>query len=223
MARLVVETGSLQGQSFPIDPGLTIGREKHNDIAMPTNRKASREHCKVWREASQRYAVADFGSTNGTMVNDERTVRTTLKDGDRIRIGDATFRFELEEADRPPKKAAPEIGTAPETGTAPKTGTRPDLAAVLRGEAPLQRAPKGTGAAEGAAIEVKQRLLQYHKKRGGGSVLGSDVGQMAGLGKWILVLVAIGAAVGLFFVARNLAVGSRQAQDTPPVETPDAP
>ena len=111
MARLIAENGPQEGEIFQIDPGLTLGRERHNDVSMPTNRKASREHCKIWREAPRRYAVADFGSTNGTLVNDEKVVRHTLSDGDRIRIGDVVFRFELEEEDLPkPQPAKPPEG-----------------------------------------------------------------------------------------------------------------
>ena len=106
MARLVAESGALEGQTFPIDLGLTLGREQHNSIPMPANRKASREHCKVWREAPQKYSVADFGSTNGTQVNDAKVVRQPLNDGDRITVGDVVFRFEFDDEDRPKKPAA---------------------------------------------------------------------------------------------------------------------
>src|SRR5687768_8171567 len=79
MAQLVVQSGPLEGKVFPIDPGLTIGREAHNTIAMPDNRKCSRDHAKVWREGPERYAVADLGSTNGTLLNDEKVTRQALK------------------------------------------------------------------------------------------------------------------------------------------------
>jgi hypothetical protein len=49
MARLVGESGSVTGKTWAIDPGLTLGREGHNTIPMPDNRKASRDHAKVWR------------------------------------------------------------------------------------------------------------------------------------------------------------------------------
>ena len=42
---------SLSGKAWKIDPGLTLGREAHNTIAMPDNKKSSRDHAKVWREA----------------------------------------------------------------------------------------------------------------------------------------------------------------------------
>jgi len=211
MARLVAESGSLEGQVFPVDPGVTLGREKHNSIAMPENRKASREHCKIWREGPQRYSIADFGSTNGTLVNDEKVVRQPLADGDRIRIGEDVFRFELDEEEKPkPKVRAP-------------AEARPDLASVLRGDAPPSRPPQGTGATDASQIEIKQRLLQYSKKSRKGSIAGADMGQMAGLGKWVLILVALGVAVGIALAARACMVTARERQLPPAEEAPEGP
>ena len=113
MAQLVVVTGPLEGKVFAIDPGLTIGREAHNTIAMPDNKQCSRDHAKVWREGPNAYAVADLGSTNGTLVNDEKISRQTLKDGDVIAIGEISLRFELGVDEKPkPKPAAPKATLA---------------------------------------------------------------------------------------------------------------
>src|SRR5688572_24287958 len=134
MAQLVVVSGPLEGKVFAIDPGLTIGRESHNTIAMPENKKCSRDHAKVWREGPNAYAVADLGSTNGTLVNDEKVARQPLKDGDVIAIGETALRFELGEDEKPKSKPAPPKAT---------------LAEVLSGKAPLA----GQSAAAGAPGE----------------------------------------------------------------------
>lgn len=186
MAQLVVESGPLQGRTFPIDPGLTIGREAHNTIAMPDNKQCSRDHAKVWREGPQRYAVADLGSTNGTLLNDAKVSRQSLKDGDVIAIGPVTLRFELGEDEKPKAKAAP---------------TRASLAEVLSGKAP---AGTGAGPADASKIEVKQRVLQYSKKEAGRAGLGIDVSQTAGPMRWLLVLAALAVAAGLFLAVRSL-------------------
>jgi pSer/pThr/pTyr-binding forkhead associated (FHA) protein len=39
--------------------------------------------------------LVDASSTNGCFVNDVRVTRHRLRDGDLVRIGDRTFRFEL--------------------------------------------------------------------------------------------------------------------------------
>jgi predicted component of type VI protein secretion system len=190
MAQLVVQSGPLEGKVFPIDPGLTIGREAHNTIAMPDNRKCSRDHAKVWREGPERYAVADLGSTNGTLLNDEKVTRRNLKDGDVIAIGEISLRFELGVDEKPKPKAAPPRAT---------------LAEVLSGKAPMA----GTTAAGGAAgevpkIEVKQRLLQYQKKAAGPAGLKTDVSQTAGAYRWILIGVALAVAAGIYFAIQSV-------------------
>lgn len=191
MAQLVIESGPLAGRTFAIDPGLTIGREAHNTIAMPDNRKCSRDHCKVWRESPGRYSIADLGSTNGTLVNDEKITRQALKEGDVIAIGEVTLRFELGEDEKPKPKAAP---------------TRASLSEVLSGKAaPTPTAGSAASAASGApAIEVKQRVLQYSRKDAGKTALRTDLGQTAGLQKWIYVGIALAAAAGLFYAAMSV-------------------
>ena len=203
MAHLVAESGPLEGQIFPIDPGLTIGRAPHNTIALPQSRHASRDHCKVWQEGPKRYALADLGSTNGTLLNDDSVTRQSLEDGDRIGIGDAVFRFVLDESEKEQKKAP-----APESA-------RPDLASVLRGDAPMKAPTTEASAKEAGTLEVKQRVLQYQKKSKRGSLLSWNMGQMAGPTKWIVVLIVLGATVGLFLIAKNLATGGTQREPVP--------
>jgi predicted component of type VI protein secretion system len=187
MAHLVVESGPLQGRTFTIDPGLTIGREAHNTIAMPENKKCSRDHAKVWRESPGKYSVADLGSTNGTLVNDDKISRQPLKDGDLIAIGEVHLRFELGEDEKPKPKAAP---------------TRASLADALAGKAAN---PAGGGAPAGDAplIEVKSRVLQYNRKAAGGGV-NIDISQTAGLLKLVYVVAALAVAAGLYFGIRAI-------------------
>ena len=206
MARLIAQEGPLKGQVFEIDPGLTLGREKHNDIALVGNRHASRDHAKVWKDGPTTFAIADLGSTNGTLVNDDKITRRSLAEGDEIRIGDAVFRFELAEADKPKPKAPP-------------TEDRPDLAAILRGEATARPATGTTAPGETAGtIEVQTRVLQYQKKRSGGGMLGWDMGQLEGERKWLMILIALGVAVGLFFLVKSLIPDRQPPPERPPVE-----
>lgn len=196
MARLVGTEGAFEGQVFPIDPGLTLGREAHNDIAMPGNRHASRDHAKVWKDGPQSWSLADLGSTNGTLVNGSKVTREHLADGDEIRIGDFVFRFELSSADKPKpaqKKDAP-----------------PDLAAVLRGEA-VAKAPVGQAKAGETAdsIEIQQRVLHYQKKSARGSAMSHDIGQMAGAGKWLRILAAIAVLAGVAWVVMSFTQKAR--------------
>ena len=183
MARLVCESGSLAGREWKIDPGLTLGREGHNQIPMPDNKKASRDHAKVWRESPGRYSVADLGSTNGTLVNDGKIARQVLVDGDEITVGEVKFRFVLDDEDRPKRATAP------------------------KPEAAVPKGAPGTagGAAEaGARIEVKSRVLQYQKKGAKGGMATWDLSQSSGGTKWIPILLAIAIAGGLFWLVMHL-------------------
>jgi hypothetical protein len=194
MARLIAEEGALSGREYPIEPGLTLGREPHNQVAMPDNKKASRDHAKVWREAPGRYTLADVGSRNGTLVNDGPVTRQPLRDGDLIRVGEQVFRFVLDEADRP----------APKKDAAPASS----LADVIAGKArPTATAGSAAAASGVPTIEVKSRVLQYSKKAAGGSLATWDVGQSAGGLRWLMILVALAVAAGLFFLVRGIVGG----------------
>ena len=89
---------------------------------------------------------------------------------------------------------------------------------MLRGEAKPQAAPKGTGATAADAIQIKQRILQYQKKANKPGVMGVDVSQTAGPLRWILVLVALAAFAGIFYVVRTMVAGagSDAPEEAPP-------
>lgn len=196
MARLICEHGPIEGQSFDIGDGLTIGRGTHHGIAMPKDPKASRDHAKVWKAGPNQYNVADLGSTNGTLLNNSAVTRGTLREGDMLQVGLAVFRFELDEAERPkPKAPAAKASSG-------ASGGRQDLAAVLRGEAKPE--PKAT---DGLGIEVKERILQYSKKDRGGTVATSDIGQMAMGQRWLMYAVGLAVAIGLFMAIKGVMGG----------------
>jgi pSer/pThr/pTyr-binding forkhead associated (FHA) protein len=73
---------------------LTIGRGGSNDIPLPWDPKVSRVHAALGRLGAA-WVVEDDGlSRNGTFVNEQRvTSRRRLRDGDVIRVGDATVRY----------------------------------------------------------------------------------------------------------------------------------
>jgi len=194
MARLVAEEGALKGREWPIEPGLTLGREPHNQIAMPENRKASRDHAKVWRESVGKYSIADVGSRNGTLVNDGPVTRQALRDGDVIVVGEQTFRFVLDDADRPaaPKKEA---------------GPPSSLGDVIAGRVKPTPTAGSAGAGATPTITVKSRVLQYSKKDAGGSAAGWEVGQSSGTLRWIGIGIALALAAGLYFAVRALTGG----------------
>lgn len=55
----------------------------------------SRRHAELFCDPFGRWWIRDLGSTNGTLVNDERINEKVLRPGDRIGIGDYTIEFQL--------------------------------------------------------------------------------------------------------------------------------
>jgi pSer/pThr/pTyr-binding forkhead associated (FHA) protein len=80
---------------FRILPGnmKTIGRAPGADFVLDAA-LVSRVHCRVTAGATE-LEVVDLESTNGTFVNGERTVRGTLKHGDRLGVGRVELRVDL--------------------------------------------------------------------------------------------------------------------------------
>ncbi len=93
---LVVEDSDIiaPNTQFRIDSGTTsIGRSSTSDIVLKNDDYVSGQHARLTRHGGLLY-VEDAGSTNGTYVNDRKTVGATpLRSGDRVRVGSTTFRY----------------------------------------------------------------------------------------------------------------------------------
>ena len=68
----------------------TIGRGTGADFIVDAA-LVSRIHCRLTAEVSDRLVVEDLDSTNGTIVNGQKTDRAILRDGDTVTIGRRTF------------------------------------------------------------------------------------------------------------------------------------
>ncbi|MGE5599616.1 MAG: FhaA domain-containing protein [Bacteroidota bacterium] len=92
-AWLRVEEGPDAGREFQLLPGRTIvGRQDQCHIIL-TDPKVSRCHAAIVHDEHGRYGVVDLGSTNGTAVNGRMGARHSLRDGDRIRVGQTVMLF----------------------------------------------------------------------------------------------------------------------------------
>jgi pSer/pThr/pTyr-binding forkhead associated (FHA) protein len=95
-ATLVVEDSDILAPNtqFPVENGTTsIGRSSASDIVLKSDDYVSGQHARLTRHGGLLY-VEDAGSTNGTFVNDRKTVGATpLRSGDRVRVGSTTFRY----------------------------------------------------------------------------------------------------------------------------------
>jgi pSer/pThr/pTyr-binding forkhead associated (FHA) protein len=93
---VVLTPGPAQGKVIPINVSqFFIGRDPGCQLR-PTSLHISKRHCALLRREDKVF-VRDFGSTNGTFVND-RQIRGEIEllDGDQLRVGPLSFTVRLE-------------------------------------------------------------------------------------------------------------------------------
>ena len=94
---LVVEESEVLAPQtrFDLKDGATsVGRSSTSDVVLKSDDYASGRHAQLTRHGGLLY-VEDLGSTNGTFVNGRKTVGATpVRNGDNVRIGSTTFRYE---------------------------------------------------------------------------------------------------------------------------------
>lgn len=109
---LVVTDGPHKGKEIPIKLSqFIIGRDPQCQLR-PASSMISRRHCAILVRQGKVF-LRDFGSTNGTLVNDKRVEgEIELHHQDRIKIDPLNFAIHIETSEAT-AKAAP--GQAPET------------------------------------------------------------------------------------------------------------
>ena len=89
---LVVMSGPMAGMRFPVSGPLEIGREA-DGVRISYDAQASRRHARV-SPGGGGLQLEDLGSTNGTLVNGQRVMMTSLRAGDSFQVGATNFRVE---------------------------------------------------------------------------------------------------------------------------------
>jgi hypothetical protein len=95
--RLVVERapGHEPGMIYDLDGDLVLGRGDRAEIRLEDPFASSR-HARIFEQGNS-VVVEDLGSTNGTYLNEELLQsQRPLHPGDRVRIGDSEFTFEVD-------------------------------------------------------------------------------------------------------------------------------
>jgi len=219
-ARLYVLGGPEVGQVHELDPSLgelRLGRSPECEVPL-RHRSVSRVHAHLVCMAGA-WRVRDADSRNGLFFASERVAEHALEDGDEFRLGELALRLRLEQESAP---AAPEPASAPGAARADdglaleepdeiqlegaaelKIGGVDAIGETLVSPAPAERraapppAPPQHDEADERARVLREILAE--KERGG--VLASDMSQQPVLVRALLYALALGVAVGLFWLA----------------------
>ncbi len=92
---LVMITGPSSGRKIPLLPmTMSIGREHDNNIELK-DPDVGRYHARILYE-NGRFLLEDLESSNGTWVNGEKITSTTLRNGDRVKIGEIEMAIDFD-------------------------------------------------------------------------------------------------------------------------------
>jgi predicted component of type VI protein secretion system len=143
---LVVAAGSHEGRVIPLlGPQFLIGRDPQCQLR-PASQAISKLHCAVLVRDGKVY-VRDYGSTNGTLVNDSlvQDAEIEIADGATLRVGPLDFRVKIELLAANPDgtplpggsgEAAALAAVKAATGSAPQTPVRDTTPTPVRTGAP---------------------------------------------------------------------------------------
>ncbi|MFO0928933.1 MAG: FHA domain-containing protein [Gemmataceae bacterium] len=149
---LVLTTGKQEGKLIEVKlPQFLIGRDPQCHLR-PASPMISKRHCAFIQRDDKAY-IRDFGSTNGTFVNDEPVQgERELQNDDQVKVGPIVFAVRLDADARsgvtpapasrpvasktpaPPTKAAPPTRKPADTPVPAVKGDDDDIHALLMGD-----------------------------------------------------------------------------------------
>jgi predicted component of type VI protein secretion system len=190
LSLVVLAAGPQQGKVLEIkQPQFVVGRDPDCQLR-PASPLISKRHCALLQREGKVF-VQDFGSTNGTSVNDQPVKgEIELNNDDRLKIGPLLFGVRIEadpasaKAAPPPAKAPPKAAPAPakaggkaapapaKAAPAPaKAGGKAAPAPAKAAPAPAKAAPaaEAPAAAKGEDDDIAAMLLSLHDEGDTGS------------------------------------------------------
>lgn len=94
---VVVVEGKDMGREHPIMKSkVIVGRDGGNADIQIVDAGISRQHAEISLDKTSWY-LRDLGSTNGTLKNGTKIVRSTLRHGEKFKVGETTLQFLCEE------------------------------------------------------------------------------------------------------------------------------
>ena len=92
-ASLHLLSGRYKDKEFPLTQRVTnIGKSPRTEIGLKGYTQVADVHTIIKQEKNN-FVVTDAGTKAGTFINDDKTKKMKLKNGDVVRIGDAQFLF----------------------------------------------------------------------------------------------------------------------------------
>ena len=120
LSLVVLNAGKAAGKAVPVPvPEFVVGRDADCNLR-PASILISKRHCAIVTRGEEAL-VRDFGSTNGTFVNDKQVQgEAPLHNGDILKIGPLQFRVAIAQPAGAPAPAAP-VAQAPKPASAKET------------------------------------------------------------------------------------------------------
>jgi pSer/pThr/pTyr-binding forkhead associated (FHA) protein len=170
---LEVIKGNPRGKRWPLVEGATsIGRNPDNNIILDPNEKSVSGHHLIIYKTATRLFMQDLGSTNGTFLNEEKTVESDIIAGDIVGFGKTGPRMKVIESQT--EIAAPDEPRPAMTVAPPDTPTIEDPRTMLSRKARESRGDHGIRFADPLAddpFETPSKTMEMEKK-----LLNKDMG-----------------------------------------------
>jgi pSer/pThr/pTyr-binding forkhead associated (FHA) protein len=133
---LVVAQGVHQGKTIPIPVAqFLIGRDEACQLR-PSSPAISKRHCALLVKSGKVF-VRDFGSTNGTFVNDEQVSgEVEVKHNDKIRVGPLEFVLQVDASSMAGPKPGSKSGVSRQTPPPEDQPTKEEKVASTKSDEP---------------------------------------------------------------------------------------
>jgi diguanylate cyclase (GGDEF)-like protein len=92
---LVLISGGHIGRRYSLHGSVLIGRDPAAGVSLPSDRLVSWHHARI-EDQGDGFRLVDLGSTNGTVVNGEKTRECDLRPNDKVVFGNTVLRFEMQ-------------------------------------------------------------------------------------------------------------------------------
>jgi pSer/pThr/pTyr-binding forkhead associated (FHA) protein len=189
---LVILGGRYNGKKIALERSeIRIGRASEGNHLVLRQESISRTHLRLLVDRSGVH-VEDLGSTSGTFVNGTRLAhRQRLCDGDELRVGETSLRFQEDSGDLSPSVKVEETKEAP----APRP---PD---PLPASPPVKKSPKPSPVSPGWS-ELQGDSFKRDESRGG--FLREELGQRGVVDQWVIHGLVLLGALGLAYLIHVL-------------------